>query len=92
MVLLDGGEEGNDDQGNKRKLPGEKDEEVIDEGPEQKKQRAEGGGGISGCAQGVLAFNEKGKKYYQCKMSGCTKVRIILVSILALYTVILLGN
>lgn len=78
MVQPGGGVEGNDHQGNKRKLPGEKDKEVaaIAE-PEQKKPRAVGN--ISGCSQGVIAFNEKGKKYYQCKMSNCTKVRVILI-------------
>ena len=68
--FLSGGDE---EQGNKRKHSGEEEEdEAGGEGPDQKKRKS---GGVSGCSQGILAFKEDGKKYYQCKMSGCVKVR-----------------
>jgi hypothetical protein len=62
--------------GNKRKLPGEEDDAPGgEEEPEQKKRKS---GGVSGCSQGILTVKEDGKKYYQCKMSGCVKVRFSL--------------
>ena len=70
--FLGGEEEGG---GNKRKHA---DGEVGDTAaggeeiePEPKKRSV----GISGNSQGVLAVKADGKKYYQCRMSDCVKVR-----------------
>ena len=77
-VVIPGGQEGEfqeDVEGNKWKHSGEEDDGAGgEEGPEQKKRKSSTGG-ASGCSQGILAFKEDGKKYYQCKMSDCIKVR-----------------
>ncbi len=77
-VVIPGGQEGGfleDVEGNKRKHSGEEHDGAVgeEEGPEQKKRKSSTG--VTGCSQGVIAFKEDGKKYYQCKMSDCIKVR-----------------
>eukprot|EP00574_Skeletonema_japonicum_P004188 CAMPEP_0201728672 /NCGR_PEP_ID=MMETSP0593-20130828/16695_1 /ASSEMBLY_ACC=CAM_ASM_000672 /TAXON_ID=267983 /ORGANISM="Skeletonema japonicum, Strain CCMP2506" /LENGTH=353 /DNA_ID=CAMNT_0048220859 /DNA_START=25 /DNA_END=1087 /DNA_ORIENTATION=+ len=79
-VVIPGGQEGvgflgdSDEEGNKRKYSGEDEDEAGgEEGPEQKKRKSNG---VSGCSQGILAFKEDGKKYYQCKMSDCVKYAV----------------
>ena len=71
--FLGGGEEEGE---NKRKHAGGEvgDTAVGGEevGPEQKKRKYVG---ISGNSQGILAVKADGKKYYQCRMSDCVKVR-----------------
>lgn len=37
---------------------------------------------------GIPAVKEDGKKYYQCKMSGCLKVRIIFLGVIAVQLII----
>ena len=62
-----GGEE-EEEEGNKRKHAGG---EVGDTAVGEKRKSV----GISGNSQGVLAVKADGKKYYQCRMSDCVKVR-----------------
>ena len=64
--FLGGGEE---EGGNKRKHA---DGEVGDTAAGGQKRKSVG---ISGNSQGILAVKEDGKKYYQCRMSDCVKVR-----------------
>lgn len=81
-VVIPGGQEGDgflgDVEGNKRMHSGEEDDGAVGEdGQEQKKRKSSNG--VSGDSQGVIAFKDDGKKYYQCKMSDCIKVRCFMV-------------
>jgi hypothetical protein len=70
--LFLGGEE--EEGGNKRKHAGAEVGDTVggeEVEPAQKRKSV----GISGNSQGILAVKEDGKKYYQCRMSDCVKVR-----------------
>ena len=52
----------------KRKSPEKNNNDGVTEEPEPKKTKV--------TSLGIPAVKEDGKKYYQCKMSGCVKVRL----------------
>ena len=64
-----GGEE-EEGGGNKRKHAGGEVGDTAVGGDKKRKSV-----GISGNSQGILAVKADGKKYYQCRMSDCVKVR-----------------